>query len=300
MLLSEAIEELAIATRAEGRSPQTVKAYREKLSYLVVFLGDVPIEKITVGDLRRYIAHLWDRKLSPFTVKSRVRHLKRLFNFAQEEEMLKENPSKRIKTPSPRREKPKGIEWEDFIALLKTTEGGTLLDVRDRAIILFLFDTGCRVGGLAGLTVDDLDLERQQALVREKGNKARFVFFEEETVRALEAWLKVRPQDQGPCLFVALNNQGEGLSDRGVYRMLRRRGKAAGCTGPVNPHAFRHGFARHYLMDGGDLGTLSDILGHSDVSVTKLFYGVFTTAELQKKHRQHSPILKLRSDENAN
>ena len=151
-------------------------------------------------------------------------------------------------------------------------------------------------------------------MVSEKGNKTRFVFFEEETVRALEAWLKVRPQDQGPCLFVALNNQGDGLSDRGVYRMLRRRGKAAGCTGPVNPHAFRHGFARHYLMDGGDrripcgavgldggdLGTLSDILGHSDVSVTKLFYGVFTTAELQKKHSQHSPILRLRSDENEN
>jgi site-specific recombinase XerD len=300
MLLSEAIEELAIATRAEGRSPQTVKAYREKLSYLVAFLGDVPIEKITVGDLRRYIAHLWDRKLSPFTVKSRVRHLKRLFNFAQEEEMLKENPSKRIKTPSPRREKPKGIEWEDFIALLKTTEGGTLIDVRDRAVILFLFDTGCRVGGLAGLTVDDLDLERQQALVKEKGNKTRFVFFEEETVWALEAWLEVRPQDQGPWLFVALNNQGDGLSDRGVYRMLRRRGEAAGCTGPVNPHAFRHGFARHYLMDSGDLGTLSDILGHSDVSVTKSFYGVFTTAELQEKHRQHSPISKLRSGENEN
>jgi site-specific recombinase XerD len=300
MLLSETIEELAIATRAEGRSPETVKAYREKLSYLVAFLGDVPIEEITVGDLRRYIAHLWDRELSPFTVKSRVRHLKRLFNFAQEEEMLKENPSQRIKTPSPRREKPKGIEWEDFIALLKSTEGGTLIDVRDRAVILFLFDTGCRVGGLVGLTVDDLDLERQQALVREKGNKTRFVFFEEETVRALEAWLEVRPQGQGPWLFVALNNQGDGLSDRGVYRMLRRRGEAAGCTGPVNPHAFRHGFARHYLMDGGDLGTLSDILGHSDVSVTKSFYGVFTTAELQEKHRQHSPISKLRSGENEN
>jgi integrase/recombinase XerC len=300
MLLSEAIEELAIATRAEGRSPKTVKAYQEKLSYLVAFLGDVPIEDVTTSDLRRYIAHLWDRKLSPFTVKSRVRHLKRLFNFAQEEEIMKENPSKRIRTPAPRREKPKGIEWDDFIALLKTTEPGDLFDLRDRAIILFLFDTGCRVGGLASLTLENLDLEHQQALVSEKGNKTRFVFFEEETVRALEAWLKVRPQDQGPWLFVALNNQGEGLSDRGVYRMLRRRGKAAGCTGPVNPHAFRHGFARHYLMDGGDLGTLSDILGHSDVSVTKLFYGVFTTAELQKKHSQHSPILRLRSDENEN
>ena len=62
MLLSEAIEALCVATRADGRSPRTVQAYREKLRYLVDFLGDVRIEEVTTHDLRRYIADLMDRQ----------------------------------------------------------------------------------------------------------------------------------------------------------------------------------------------------------------------------------------------
>ena len=73
-----------------------------------------------------------------------------------------------------------------------------MLDVRDRAVILMLFDTGCRVGGLCGLRVSDVDLERRRAVVTELGGKVRIVFFREETAEALEAWLAVWPQDRGP------------------------------------------------------------------------------------------------------
>ena len=64
MLLSEAIEALCTATRARGRSPRTVQSYREKLSYLLTFLGDVHVEEISTADLRGYVAHLYDRDLA--------------------------------------------------------------------------------------------------------------------------------------------------------------------------------------------------------------------------------------------
>jgi site-specific recombinase XerD len=297
--LSEAIDALCIATRASGRSPRTLQSYREKLSYLVAFLEDAPIEGITTTDLRRYLAHLWDRDLSPFTVNSRVRALKRLFNFLEAEGIIADNPARRIRVPRPKRDEPKGISWSDFLALLETTDGDSLADVRDRAVIMFLFDTACRVGGLCGLEVDDLDMERRRAKVREKGNKTRFVFFEELTARAVDDWLKIRPRDRGDWLFISFGGQSDKLTTRGVSHMLRRRGKRAGCRGPVNPHAFRHGFARHFLMDGGDLSALCDILGHSDVSVTKAFYGIFTTGDLQEQHGRHTPIAGLGGGENG-
>jgi site-specific recombinase XerD len=299
MRLSEAINALAIATRAEGRSPRTIQAYQEKTSYLLAFLGDVEIERVTLSDLRRYAAHLWDRGLSPFTVSGRVRHLKRLFNFAQEEGILTENPARRIKVPSPKRDKPKGIQWDDFIALLGITEGGDPLDVQDRALILLLFDTAARVGGLCGLQVNDLDLERRRALVTEKGNKTRFVFFQDTTAQALAAWLDVRPEDKGPWVFVGLTARSRGKMDaHSVGKMLKRRGKQAGCKGPINPHSFRHGFARHFLSSKGNLAILSRILGHSSVAVTVDFYGVFTVDELQAQHDQFSPIANLESSKN--
>jgi site-specific recombinase XerD len=226
--------------------------------------------------------------------------MKRLFNFLEAEGIIANNPARRIKAPQPKRDKPKGIQWDDFLALLKTTEGGELRDVRDRAVILFLFDTGCRVGGLCGLRVSDLDLERRRALVMEKRDKPRLVFFKPETARALAAWLEVRPQDKGLWLFVGLSPRAKPqLTIAAVEKMLKRRGEQVGISGPVNPHAFRHGFASHYLMSGGDLASLSEILGHSDVAVTKGFYGVFTADDLQVKHEQHSPISGLGGDTNG-
>jgi site-specific recombinase XerD len=274
-----------------------VESYREKLSYLFHFLGDVPIEGVTVHDLRRYMAHLWDRDLSPFTVAGRVRAFKRLFNFLEAEGAIEDNPARRIKTPSPKRGEPKGISWGDFTALLETTRAGEAIDLRDRAAIMLLFDTGCRVGGLCGLKVEDLDLELRRATVQEKGDETRPVFYRGVTVRALVDWLEVRPDDKGPWLFVSFKGQCERLTTGGVAKMLKRRGE--GCEGPVNPHAFRHGFARYFLLSGGDLGTLSDILGHSDVSVTKRFYGIFTVDELQEKHDEHSPLARLEACENG-
>lgn len=196
---------------------------------------------------------------------------------------------------------PKGIEWEDFLALLNATTGDDAQSLRDHAIILFLADTGCRLGGLCNLTMDKLDLERWRADVAEKGGKPRFVFLRKSTVQALVAWLEVRPQDKGPWIFVGLTKKAKGqMTVHSVGKMLKRRGKRAGCKGPVNAHSFRHGFARSYLTSGGDLGTLSSILGHSSVAITVEYYAVFTADELQRQHAKHSPISRLENGENGN
>lgn len=312
MLLTEAIEALCIATRADGRSARTVESYHQKLAALLTFLGDVPVEMITVDDLRHYIADLMDRRilyavhpsrkqvkgaLSPFTVASNVRACRRLFNWLEEEGRIETSPMRRIRTPQPRRREPKGISRQNLLALLKSTGAGSVADLRDRAIILFLADTGCRVGGLCGLLVGDVDLDSRLAVLVEKGGKTRRAPFTRTTARALQEWLAVRPQDKGPALFVGLGNRAKDtVTPTGMARMLTRRAKQAGITGPVNPHSFRHAFARDFLLDGGDLGTLADLLGHTSVLVTKDFYGIFTIQELQEKHARHSPIAQIFQD----
>ncbi len=309
MLLTEAIEALAIATRADGRSSETVGGYRRKLKPLVAFLGDVPVEEVTTGDLRRCIVHLMERTtrwshhpklreraggLSPFTVAGHVRAIKRLFNWLKGEGMIESSPTRKIRTPRPKRREPKGVAMDDFLALLATTEGGSVADRRDRAILLFLADTGCRVGGLCNLQVRSLDLEAGLAVIVEKGDKTRLVPFNPPTAEALRAWLEVRSQDQGPWLFVSLGPKARGrLSPGGVAQMLKRRAQRAGVKGPVNPHAFRHFFAREFLMNGGDLATLADLMGHSSVEVTKASYAIFTVQELKEKHRRHSPVARI-------
>ena len=171
-----------------------------------------------------------------------------------------------------------------------------MADLRDRAVILFLMDTGCRVGGLCGLRLSDLDLDRGLAVVTEKGRRTRYVMFTPTTREALRAWLEVRP-DKGSGVFVGLGNKSNGaLTPNGVATMLSRRSKKAECTGPTNAHAFRHGFARHFLLNGGDIGPLADILGHESVETTKRFYGIFTLGELQTMHEKFSPVADMFGD----
>lgn len=308
MLLSEAIEALAIATIADGRSLLTATAYRSKLAQLVAFLGDVAIDQVTVSDLRRYVADLRSREtryggttarpevdggLSVATVAGHVRSVKRLFNWLQLEGLIAVNPAQRIKVPKTPRDEPKAYALEDLQRLIEATAGDEPASLRNRAIILFLADTGCRVAGLAGLRVIDLDMSGRIARITEKGSKTRKVPFSEPTRAALAAWLEVRPGDT-PYVCAAVARSGrDHLSAEGIRQMLRRLARKSGATGPVNPHSFRHGFAREYLLSGGDLATLADLMGHSDVQVTWQSYAIFRTSELQAKHDKHSPIARM-------
>lgn len=283
MLLSEAIEALLTATIADGRSARTVEGYRSYLGYLLDFLGDRAVEEVSAHDLRAYAAYLRSRTerytghpqrvreegaLSPYTVAAYLRPVRRLFRWLEQEGLIDDNPAGKLKLSQPGRREPKAVSMEDFQKLLAATEGDDPTHRRDRALLLFLADTGCRVGGVAGLQVADVDLERGLARVTEKGDKTRLVPFSQFTRDALLAWLEVRPSE-GPWLFVNLGSRGqERLTADAIGEVLRRLKRRAGVKGPVNPHAFRHAFAREYLRAGGDLSTLADILGHSSVEVS--------------------------------
>lgn len=317
MILRDAIERLCTATIADGRSPRTVADYRQKLGMMAAFLGpDTDVASIEGDDLRRFVASLRQRDaryldhayrdpvagpLSPATVAGIVRAVKRLFGFLASDGILASNPARALRTPKlAKGTEPKAASLDDFLAMLAATAGADPAHVRDRALLLFLADTGARVGGLVGLRLADLELDHGRAWVTEKGDRRRAVYLTEETVKALRAWLAVRPagQSNGAAVFVALEGNHRPLTREGVTQILRRLKKRAGIEGPANPHAFRHAFAREYLKSGGDLASLSDLLGHSDISVTANSYAVFLPSELQERHRRFSPVAQLKRNGN--
>lgn len=309
ILLTDAIEQLLLATIANGKSTRTTGDYEQKLRSLVEFLGDVDIAKITASDLRRYAAHLRSRStryeshpnrsqinggLSQASVASYLRVLKRLFRFAEEEGQISENPARVIHIQKPGRGKPKAISTQDFARLLAALQGDGINERRNRAILLLLADSGARVGGLVRIRLADVDMERHTVYLLEKGEKGRFAFFSPLTSDALNAWLEVRPESSCDYLFVNLGARyGEQMTTQTVSEVLRRLKEKLGIKGAINPHSFRHGFAREFLMNGGNLASLSDILGHSDSSVTRDAYAVFTIAELQAAHARYSPVAQL-------
>jgi len=127
------------------------------------------------------------------------------------------------------------------------------------------------------------------ALVRGKGSRERFVFLEEPTVVALRAWQAA----QEPPADRVFTGQRGPLTPNGAYQILKRLKDRAGVSGRCHPHAFRHAFGREWIMSNGDLSSLSDELGHSDISVTRI-YSVLPLPRRREKHSRHSPATRLR------
>lgn len=283
-----------IAIEADGVKDATVTWYRVRFRRFLDMFGDRDIRDLTIDDVRFYIVQVRQEDVSPHTFFSWVRVVRRLFKWLYEERKIDDNFYRRLKLPKLPQPMPKAVEMDDVVKLLEACRG-TPGEARDQAVILFLLDTGCRVGGLCGLLVEDLDLDGLKAEIREKGEKARLVLFEERTGKALRVWLDSRPFGDCEWVFTSLAESG-AMNPNSVVQMLRRLKKRSGVTGRVNPHAFRHAFAREYIMNGGDLASVSTLMGHTQIAVTKMFYAVFGVEELREKHRAFSPVGQLRWD----
>ena len=257
LLLSKALDAFLLAMAAEGKSKSTLNTYCSLLKRLVRGLGDPYLEQIAPPNMRQYLSELHNMVYKPATVYDHKRTVFRFWYWCVDEYGVP-NIMWNIAFPQqPKPEEPKAVSLEDIIKMLEACQDDRL-GIRDKAIIAFLADTACRAAGLCGLTMENLDLVGQRAHVLEKNNKWRWIPFSETTAYLLEKWMLVRMDSN----YVFHNRWGRKLTPSGLLQMTMRLKKRTGVTGRSNPHAFRHGFAREYLRNGGDLATLSRILGH--------------------------------------
>jgi site-specific recombinase XerD len=165
----------------------------------------------------------------------------------------------------------------------------TLEGKRDRAILELLFSTGLRISELCGLSIDDVDLTRDEFSVRGKGEKVRVVFISDEARSAIKDYLKNR-KDLDGALFVRygrkMNDGGDlRLSPRAVQRLLKKYAAEAGITRKVTPHVIRHSFATDLLSNGADLRSVQALLGHANIATTQIYTHV-TDKHLREVHKK--------------
>ena len=167
----------------------------------------------------------------------------------------------------PPRKLPRVLTCREIEALLVMTAHDREHHYRDRAIILTLWGTGCRVSELCAMRRRDLDLGARTVRVMGKGRRERLCFLPPRVVAAISLWgLRCDPCAQ---LF--------GLGRRGVYKMVRRVARRAGVDG-VYPHAFRHTCATQLVDSGTDLRWVQAYLGHASIRSTQLYTHVATSA----------------------
>lgn len=285
--LQSAFDDFMLALRADGLSRATVDWYRWTVgAFIAAHDGETRlVSEITVSDCRRYIVTIRGQGYAEDTVAAHIRGLHRFWKFAASEYRLAD-PMQTIRYPQPRQPQPKAADMGDIIAMFAHAgEGG--YGVRNRAILAFLLDTGCRAAGLVRLRLSDLDLGDRRAIITEKGSRTRAVTFTEVTAELLRQWLEIREKEVKE-VFYNLDTL-EALTRNGLYQALRRMARRAGITGRFNPHSFRHAFAREYIKAGGDIVTLSMLMGHRETSTTARHYLIFSNREVIEAHEKYSP-----------
>lgn len=177
-------------------------------------------------------------------------------------------------------------ELERLLAAPKTD---SLEGKRDRAILELLFSTGLRISELCALSIDDVDLTRDEFSVRGKGDKVRVVFLTETAKSTLRDYLAAR-KDMDDALFVRYGKkahlgQDARVTPRTVQRLLKHYAAKAGITRKVTPHVIRHSFATDLLSNGADLRSVQALLGHAHIGTTQVYTHV-TDAHLRSVHKQ--------------
>lgn len=254
----------AVTLFLEDQIDTTRKSYIYPLRYLVSWMGESrDIETIRPSMLLEYLhKSLQKRNFAPATERKHIKTIKTLFNWLVRIDELEKSPARALKV----KRLPLYISRDKAIT---DNEYALLLDYmrwkhRDYALILFLADTGCRIGGAAGLKVEDLDLVNRVARVTEKGDKMRVVRYGPLCAVALSRWILLRPRSAGPYVFS--RNAGPIKADN-ISQMIRRACVKVGIR-VLSGHAFRHRKG-HLLADQKTPITMAaTILGHSDPMVT--------------------------------
>lgn len=254
--------------------PKTIKAYRIDLMQFINFENG-SLEFNTDG-IKRYIAFM-NQKYKPRTVKRKIASLRALASWMEEESILSDNPflRMRIRIKEPE-ELPRTIPLRVLEQMLGKAylelrlDGENALVLRDVAIMEMLFATGIRVSELCSLKTQDIDLVDGIVRIYGKGAKERLIqLTNTEVITVLRQYMKkYRPDEKGK-FFV--NNQGTGISDQTVRRMLRKYTKKVGISTRITPHMFRHTLATLLLEEDVDIRYIQQLLGHSSILTTQIY-----------------------------
>lgn len=257
-------------------SENTEVSYKRDLEKMEQFLskqGIDTIEAVTVTALNSYVLYLEKIGRKPSTISRSIASMKAFFHYLGREGEITVDPSESLKPPKIEKKLPEILTIEETKRLLEQPSGTSPKELRDKAMLELLYATGIRVSELIHLKVQDLNLNMEFLVCRDK-NKERVVPFGSMAKKSLEAYLENgRPNivEDETCEWLFTNCSGQEMSRQGFWKLIKHYGTLAGIQTDITPHTLRHSFAAHMVGNGADLKSVQEMLGHSDIATTQIY-----------------------------
>ena len=308
--LSELIEYYEVCNRSEGKSPKTISWYSANLKSFHNYLKNrhLPdsIDNIDTKLLRGYVLYLMKRirysghpytpvkteLLSSATIHGHVRTLRAFFNWLVVEGMTQNNPAKDLKPPKVTRKVVSTLSDEEIGAILNTFSVSPS-DARDQTLFMLLIDTGLRISELVNLKMDDVHMDEGYLKVMGKGKKERIVPLGNNAQKALQRYsFRFRPKPNNPIINnLFLSQSSKPLTENCMKLMFTRLAKRSGVY-RLHAHLCRHTFATRFLINGGDVFSLQQILGHSTLEMVRHYVNL-ASSHITIQHQKFSPLDRL-------
>jgi integrase/recombinase XerC len=277
-------------------SSNTVAAYRGDLTHLATFLARnrSSLAGATYPLLRRFLAQQHTLGYARSSIARRVGAIRTFYRWAVAAGRLAEDRSLLLGRPKVVNRLPTVLKPQEAAGLAEAPvpsqdpfEGAIAL--RDRAALELLYGSGLRVGEVAGLTTDRVDLDRERVLVLGKGSKERQIPISEFARDAVGAYLEhgrpaMAPEGSRHLFF---NRRRKPFSERDIRSMVQRYGATLLPGRRVTPHTLRHSFATHLLEGGADIRAVQELLGHASVATTQRYTHVSRRRLFEAYGRAH-------------
>lgn len=263
------------------------------------FAGDVEIAAIDLEKVKKYRLHL-NRMKPELSIKTQNYHiiaLRAFLKYCIKRDWKTLEPEKIELSKIPQRT----VEFltrEELEMLFRAVDTNKITGLRNRAILELLYSTGLRISELVGLNREQVNLERGEFQVRGKGQKMRIVFLSERAKTWITEYMNARNDVLDP-LFLnhrrprtqkegELDTKGESrrLTAYTIQEMVRTTAYMAGIVKKVTPHTLRHSFATELLINGADIRSVQEMLGHSSITTTQIYTHI-TNKKLKEVHSKY-------------
>ncbi len=264
-------------SKVKQASENTISSYMRDIRQFSEWMqmgGISDVVNATQGNIRDYLAHLQAEGKSGATVSRSLASLKNFYAYVVSSGFLEASPvSSDIRVKRGEKKMPQILTGKEVELLLEQPACVDPKGYRDKAMLEVMYATGMRVTELISLNVEDVNLNLSVVKCH-SGKKSRVIPLYPAAQKALAVYLSdVRAamisDASEEALFV--NVGGTRMSRQGFWKILKYYQAKAGIEKEITPHTLRHSFAVHLLENGADLGSLQELMGHSDISSTQLY-----------------------------
>lgn len=276
MTIEESISNFESYLLTERRLAKgTVKNYMTDLESLGLWLkesGVANVEAISMRDIRSWQMANMEAGVSDGTVKRKLSSVRSWFRYMRRNKWIDRDVMAKIVAPRSPIRLPvffKESETERIYESDMFADGYE--GERDKLILQMLYETGMRRSELAGLKSASIDMVARQIKVLGKGNKERYIPFEEELMHNIERYLSLKEKEHPGNESLFVTKRGRAFNSDDIYRVVKRYMCVMSNAEKISPHVFRHTFATHLLNEGANIDAIKELLGHANLNATEIY-----------------------------